>query len=127
MSCGVHNGAERNLNFVEMPRRLGFIEFWLFWEGHVTRDDLKDSFGISVNQASTDLDRYLGIAPDKMTYDSSGKAYVRCSELAPQFVRPDASRHLPQLRSLSEGIIGQTETWIRSFPTFDATPIGGQE
>ena len=56
-----------------VERRLEFIEFKLFWEGHVNRGDLIDKFGISVNQASTDLNRYLGISPDNMGYDKSAK------------------------------------------------------
>ena len=42
--------------------RLEFIEFRLFWEGHVNRSDLIEVFGVSINQASTDLNRYLGLA-----------------------------------------------------------------
>jgi hypothetical protein len=38
-----------------VEQRLEFIEFRLFWEGHVNRRDLMDQFGVSVNQASTDL------------------------------------------------------------------------
>ena len=38
-----------------IEQRLEFIEFRLFWEGHVNRSDLMDQFGVSVNQASTDL------------------------------------------------------------------------
>ncbi|WP_348525014.1 hypothetical protein [Pararhodobacter sp. SW119] len=40
-----------------IEQRLEFIEFRLFWEGHVNRSDLMDQFGVSVNQASTDLNR----------------------------------------------------------------------
>jgi len=47
-----------------VEQRLEFIEFRLFWEGHVNRGDLTDVFGVSVNQASTDLNRYIGFAPD---------------------------------------------------------------
>ena len=47
-----------------VERRLEFIEFRLFWEGYVNRGDLIDVFGISVQQASTDLNRYLGLAPE---------------------------------------------------------------
>lgn len=39
-------------------QRLEFIEFCLFWEGHVNRSYLMDQFGVSVNQASTDPNRY---------------------------------------------------------------------
>jgi len=42
-----------------------FIEFKLFWEGHVNRGDLVDAFGISVNHVSTDLNRYLGMSVRK--------------------------------------------------------------
>ena len=48
-----------------VEQRLEFIEFRLFWEGHVNRSDLMDQFGVSVNQASTDLNRYIGFAPAK--------------------------------------------------------------
>ncbi len=40
-----------------VEQRLEFIEFRLFWEGHVNFGDLMDAFGVSVNQASTDLSR----------------------------------------------------------------------
>ena len=30
-------------------QRLEFIEFRLFWEGHMNRIDLMDQFGVSVN------------------------------------------------------------------------------
>ncbi len=42
--------------------RRGFaqrLEFRLFREGYVNRGDLMERFGLSVNQASTDLNRYL--------------------------------------------------------------------
>ncbi len=54
-----------------VEQRLEFIEFRLFWEGHVNRSDLMDQFGVSVNQASTDLNRYIGFAPENMVYDKS--------------------------------------------------------
>ena len=43
-----------------VEQRLEFIEFRLFWEEHVNRIDLMDQFGVSVNQASMDLNRYIG-------------------------------------------------------------------
>ena len=103
-------------------RRLEFIEFKLFWEGHVNRGDLIDKFEISVNQASTDLNRYLGLSPDNMYYDKSAKTYVRSPEFTPQFIQPDASRYLSQLHSLGEGILEPSESWIGRLPSFDAAP-----
>jgi hypothetical protein len=54
-----------------VEQRLEFIEFRLFWEGHVNRSDVMEKFGLSVNQASSDLNRYIGLAPATMTYDKS--------------------------------------------------------
>ena len=105
-----------------VERRLEFIEFRLFWEGHVNRGDLIDKFGISVNQASTDLNRYLGIAPDNMGYDKSAKTYIRKPEFKAQFLQPDASRYLSQLRSLGDGIIEPSESWIGGVPSYDSAP-----
>ena len=51
-----------------VEQRLEFIEFRLFWDGHVNRSDLMAQFGVSVNQASMDLNRYIGFAPDNMVY-----------------------------------------------------------
>ena len=105
-----------------VERRLEFIEFRLFWEGHVNRGDLIETFGISVNQASADLNRYLGMVPDNMAYDKSARAYVRGSDFAPRFHKPDASRYLSQLRSVADGILERSDTWIGRFPSYDATP-----
>ncbi|MBS0126511.1 WYL domain-containing protein [Thetidibacter halocola] len=105
-----------------VEQRLEFIEFRLFWEGHVNRSDLMDQFGVSVNQASTDLNRYIGFAPDNMVYDKSARTYVRGSEFKPQFLKPDASRYLAQLRSLADGIMDSEDTWIAELPSYDAAP-----
>ena len=99
-----------------VERRLEFIEFRLFWEGHVNRGDLIDTFGISVNQSSTDLNRYLNLAPENMEYDKSAKTYVRKSGFEAQFLEPNASRYLSQLRSMSEGIIDTSDSWIGAVP-----------
>ena len=105
-----------------VERRLEFIEFRLFWEGHVNRSDLIDAFGISVQQASTDLNRYLSIAPANMGYDKSAKAYVRSPSFTAAFLQPDASRYLSQLRSVADGILDQSAAWIGQFPPFDDAP-----
>jgi hypothetical protein len=102
-----------------VERRLEFIEFRLFWEGHVNRSDLIEAFGISVQQASTDLNRYQGLAAANMLYDKSAKAYVLGAVFKPLFLKPDASRYLSQLRSVAEGILDKTEAWIGQFPNFD--------
>ncbi len=105
-----------------VAQRLEFIEFRLFWEGRVNRSDLMEQFGLSVNQASADLNRYIGFAPDNMVYDKSARTYVRGPNYAAQFLKPDASRYLAQLRSLADGIMDSDDTWIAELPSYDAAP-----
>jgi len=112
---------EGTLNWGVEPR-LEFFEYGLFWEGHVNKGDLIDTFGISVNQSSTDLNRYLNLPPENMEYDKSTKTYVRKSGFEAQFLEPNASRYLSQLRSLSVGIIDTSERWIGAVPEYDAAP-----
>lgn len=106
-----------------VERKLEFIEFRLFWEGYVNRGDIIDTFNVSVNQASTDLNRYLGLAPDNMSYDKSARTYVRTSAFKPLFLNPDASLYLSQVRSLSDGLLGKNEAWIGNVPDFASIPF----
>lgn len=105
-----------------VERRLEFIEFRLFWEGHVNRSDLMEQFDISVNQASSDLNRYAGLAPGNMVYDKSARTYIRGQTFEAKFQVPDAARYLTQLRSLSEGILDSHDSWIVELPCYDAAP-----
>lgn len=105
-----------------VEQRLEFIEFRLFWEGHVNRSDLMDQFGVSVNQASTDLNRYIGFAPDNMVYDKSARTYVRGADFKAQFLKPDASSYLAQLRSIADGILDREDSWIAHLPSYSAAP-----
>lgn len=105
-----------------VEQRLAFIEFRLFWEGHVNRSDLMDQFGVSVNQASTDLNRYIGFAPDNMVYDKSARTYVRGVNFKAQFLEPNANRYLAQLQSLSDRILDREASWIADLPPYAATP-----
>lgn len=105
-----------------VEQKLQFIEFRLFWEGHVNRSDLIDKFGVSPNQASGDLNRYIALAPDNMVYDKSGKTYVRSSAFKPLFLKPDATQFLSQVRSIAERVITPEDAWIGNLPAFDATP-----
>lgn len=105
-----------------IERRLEFIESRLFWEGFVNRGDLMTLFGISVNQASADLNRYLGMAPDNMAYDKSARAYVQGDRFDPLFLKPDATTYLSRLRSIASGMVSQDEAWIGQPPAFDTIP-----
>ena len=105
-----------------VERRLEFIEFRLFWEGRVNRSDLMETFGVSMNQASADVTRYVGMAPKNTVYDKSARTYVPGAKFAPLFLKPEASRYLIQLRSVADGILDRADAWIDRFPSHDAAP-----
>ena len=105
-----------------VEQRLEFIEFRLFWEGHVNRSDLMDHFGVSVNQASSDLNRYIAYAPDNMVYDKSARTYVLGAQFEPAFQKLDAGRYLAQLHSVADDILDRDHCWIADLPAYDAAP-----
>ncbi|MEX2579286.1 MAG: WYL domain-containing protein [Verrucomicrobiales bacterium] len=55
--------------------RLRFIERCLYWRGWVKRRDLGEGFGISLAQASADLQRYFELNPLAARYDTRAKRY----------------------------------------------------
>lgn len=70
--------------------RLRRVEFLLWWRGWVGRSDLVDVFGISPAQASGDLQRYAGLNPGAMIYQTSRKRYeadqsMKCMLHEPSF------------------------------------------
>lgn len=102
-----------------VERRLEFIEFRLFWEGGVNRSDIIDMFDVSVPQASKDLTLYQERAPRNALYDKSAKRYVASDQFEPHFLKPDPDGYLSRLRSLAEGLIDLSESWITQVPDTD--------
>ena len=78
-----------------------------------------DAFGVSVNQASTDLNRYLRLAPENMVYDKSARTYVRSAVFSPLFLRLDADRYLSELRSVQSGLLARESAWLLTYPEYD--------
>jgi hypothetical protein len=105
-----------------IEQRLEFIEFRLFWEGHVNRIDVMQQFGVSVNQASSDLNRYIALAPDNMVYDKSARTYVRGPAFSCRFRPPDAAHYLSQLRLVADGVLALEDCWIPALPPFASAP-----
>lgn len=62
----------------------------------MNRSYIMEQFGVLVNQAWTDLNRYMSFAPDKLIYDKSPQTYVRSLEYYRQFLKLDTSRNLTQ-------------------------------
>ena len=69
---------DRNWAAVE---RLRFIETCAWWKGLVNRQDLGDLFGISMAQASSDLQRYLELNPGAFVYNLRAKRYEATADM----------------------------------------------
>ncbi|MGP0106263.1 WYL domain-containing protein [Rhodoblastus sp.] len=100
-------------------RRLEFIEFRLFWESSINRADLVEAFGVSVPQASKDLTLYQERAPGNMEYDTRAKRYVAAEKFVLRFLEPDPYIYLSQLRSVAEGAVPASDSWIAALPRAD--------
>lgn len=100
-------------------RRLEFIEFRLFWEGSINRADLVEAFGVSIPQASKDLALYQERAPGNMEYDRRAKRYIAAEKFVLRFLEPDPYTYLSQLRSVIEGSVSASGSWIAAFPSAD--------
>lgn len=106
-----------------VEKRLEFIEFRLFWEGGINRADIVAQFGISIPQASKDLQLYEEKAPGNLLYDKSGKLYRAANDFKPVFLEPRADAYLAQLQTSASPDAGTSELWLAIPPEFDAMPI----
>jgi hypothetical protein len=104
-------------------QRLEFIDLVAYWEGEINRGRIMDHFGVSAQQASSDLTEYQKLAPDNLRYDLSSKRYVTSSEFRCRLVTPDADRYLNQLGALTANTIDLDETWLADAPITDRLPI----
>ncbi|WP_032983088.1 WYL domain-containing protein [Rhizobium leguminosarum] len=101
-----------------LRKRLEFIDFRLFWNRRVNRGDIRDTFDISVQQASSDLAQYERLAPHNMAYDRALKTYVRTPAYKPALIEHSSERFLLQLVAIDNGWMQRDETWF----DFDEVP-----
>lgn len=99
-----------------VQRRLEFIDFRLFWDGRFNRRDLAETFGISAQQASSDIAQYTALAPENLVYDQTLKAYMRAPAYEPKLMHASAERYLLQLVAIENRWMRHEDTW------FDHTP-----
>lgn len=105
----------------KIRERLAFLDFRLFWEGHVRREALESTFGISTAQASADLHLYLKETGDKNAeYDKSRKRYVRKGTFEPAFFDPTSRQYLSVLNGIADGVHTRFDSWLGQPPPFDA-------
>jgi predicted DNA-binding transcriptional regulator YafY len=79
----------------DLALRYRLIETVVWWEGRLTTNHLMQSFGISRQQASKDINTYINEhAPKNLEYDKYLKGYVPSKQFAPLFIDDSASAYL---------------------------------
>lgn len=100
-------------------RRREFIDFRLLWDGKINRAELVEHFGISTQQASSDLARYAELAPDNLVYDKSAKVYRAGPGFKPLSPASDARHYLAQLMDMSSGTGSRAGSFVGWVPPSD--------
>ena len=87
----------------DLALRYRLIETVAWWEGRLTTGHLSQSFGISRQQASKDINTYITEhAPRNLTYDKQLKGYVPSKHFKPLFIDDSASAYLHLLYQNNE-------------------------
>ncbi|KAA0944575.1 MULTISPECIES: WYL domain-containing protein [unclassified Pseudomonas] len=87
----------------DLALRYRLIETVAWWEGRLTTGHLIQSFGISRQQASKDINTYITEhAPRNLTYDKQLKGYVPSKQFKPRFIDDSASAYLHLLYQNNE-------------------------
>lgn len=95
--------------------RLRAIERAVWWRGWIKRKDLSGVFGVSMAQASADIQKYLEMNPAAMVYHMSHKRYERADHMECVLQHPDfddavrcflSFHHLGTLARMSMGASG---------------------
>ena len=87
----------------DLALRYRLIETVAWWEGRLTTGHLIQSFGISRQQASKDINTYITEhAPRNLTYDKQLKGYVPSKLFKPLFIDDSASAYLHLLYQNNE-------------------------
>jgi len=102
--------------------RLEFIEWRLYWEGHINRSDLEERFGISTPQASVDLRNYREVAGENIEYNATEKRFVVSKSMKPRFLKVSANRLLIQLSALVNGVLKREDMQFSEIPAVDVVP-----
>lgn len=66
----------------EADRRLDYIDFRMMTAGTLRREDIMRTFGVSMPQASKDINEFLRLHPGSLVYDKTAKCYVPCKGYA---------------------------------------------
>jgi hypothetical protein len=104
-------------------RRLEFIDFRLFWDGEFNRSDLANTFGISTQQASSDIGQYEILAPRNIMYDRGKKSYLRTSQFSPEFLGEIAEMYLLDLVAIHSNWMKKEDSWFDTAPPVEIVSL----
>lgn len=92
---------------VDVLQRLKVIELIALWEGRLVTNRLVDRFGISRQQASNDIKRYLtSHNPGSLVHEPGLKAYVPKSDFQPVLTNGHVNEYFDMLSGLGGGSVG---------------------
>ncbi|MGM3216543.1 WYL domain-containing protein [Pseudomonas sp. PhalM4] len=74
-----------------------FIDYRLCWNRHITRKNICDFFGVSLDRASRDLTEYEKLAPANFSYDLTTKQYRATDSFQAIFANSSTQQHLDNL------------------------------
>ncbi len=79
----------------EVLLRLRAIELLAYWEGRLITNRLMAWFGISRQQASSDIKRYISVHnPDSLVHDPAVKGYVPRAGFQPVLTKGHINEYL---------------------------------
>lgn len=81
-----------------------------------------DRFGISIPQASSDLQKYQKIAPKNIKYDKSGKFYYASSHFKPKIISPKTEDLFSHFNLIASGVLPKNASFLYTVPEFDVIP-----
>ena len=86
--------AESGLTW-DQTLRFRLLEIVLQWEGRLTTNHLCSAFNIGRQQASKDINRYIGeFSPNRLEYDRKLKGYKPTADFKPQFSQGTVNEYL---------------------------------
>lgn len=109
--------------------RLRFIERSAYWRGTIQRQDLAKVFGLSMAQASADLQGYQRVNPGSLNYNLNRKRYEGAEffplkvtdhsleEAMGLFLKGGAEARIAgQVRMMGEGASGESQVYVVRMP-----------
>lgn len=79
--------------------RFRLIEIIAFWEGRLTSNHLIHAFGISRQQSSSVIQKYIRLAPNNLIYQASNKGYQAADTFVPRFSQGNSDEYLELIGS----------------------------